>query len=86
MPKVVTHYICPPIPFRDFDWVAYFDGQEESGICGHGKTEIDALDDLYTLTFDKAEERAILDARSMAYERDRLERAMDAAEHARSDR
>ena len=43
--KIVTSNPCPPIPVRDFDWCAYFDGEEEAGSYGYGKTEADAVAD-----------------------------------------
>lgn len=46
MRKIITRNICPPIPMRQFDWCAYFDGDEESGRCGHGHTEVEAVADL----------------------------------------
>lgn len=48
MPRVVTSYICPPIPFRNHDWCAYFDNDagEESAVVGHGCTEDEAIADL----------------------------------------
>ena len=60
--KVITHYVCPPIPVRCADWVAYFDGQEETGICGHGATEIEALRNLLWQTVSHTEETAVQDA------------------------
>lgn len=44
--KIVTHYVYPPIPIRCFDWVAYLEGQEESGPYGNGRTEEEAIADL----------------------------------------
>lgn len=46
--KVVTSNIFPPIPVRQYDWCAYFDGEEE-GLTGYGATEEDAIDDLIQL-------------------------------------
>lgn len=46
MRKVVTSYVWPPISRRDFDWCAYYDGEEERGNCGWGATEADAIKDL----------------------------------------
>ena len=46
MRKIVTDNICPPIPDRQFDWIAYFDGDEENGPCGYGPTEEAAVADL----------------------------------------
>jgi hypothetical protein len=45
-PKIVTHYVCPPIPIRTHDWVAYRDGEEEAGGYGYGATEEEAIKDL----------------------------------------
>ena len=44
--KVVTSYVCPPIPVRTSDWVAYEDGCEEENMYGYGATEEEALSDL----------------------------------------
>lgn len=44
-PKIITSYVHPPIPSRNFDWCAYYDGMEE-GACGYGKTEDEAVADL----------------------------------------
>lgn len=45
-PRIVTHFICPPIPYRGNDWCAYRDGQEEAGGYGYGATEAEAIQDL----------------------------------------
>lgn len=42
---IITENIFPPIPMRQFDWVAYFDGEEE-GSTGYGATKQEAIDDL----------------------------------------
>lgn len=49
--KVVTSNIFPPIPDRQFDWCAYFDGQED-GWIGYGPTEADAIEDLMIVSED----------------------------------
>lgn len=48
MARVITSYICPPIPFRNHDWAAYFsdDDGEECAVVGHGRTEDEAINDL----------------------------------------
>lgn len=46
MRKIVTSNVYPPIPVRDFDWVAYREGDEENGPRGYGKTETEAVRDL----------------------------------------
>ncbi len=47
---ISTQYVYPPIPIRDFDWVAtfdHYDGAPDSGwrskLSGHGKTEDEAI-------------------------------------------
>lgn len=47
--KIKTVCICPPIPNRSFDWVAYDDDGDESGPYGWGATEQEAIDDLKEL-------------------------------------
>jgi hypothetical protein len=42
--KIVTEHIFPPIPVRQFDWLAHFDDPE--GLTGHGATENEAIDQL----------------------------------------
>jgi len=44
--KIKTYYEHPPIPIRTWDWCAYYDGEEEAGHYGHGKTEEEAIEDL----------------------------------------
>ena len=46
MRKVMVDYVFPPIPLRQFDYIAYFDGEEEDGPKGWGQTELDAINDL----------------------------------------
>lgn len=41
--KIMVDYVHPPIPIRDFDYIAWFDGEEEEGIRGEGKTAHDAI-------------------------------------------
>lgn len=43
---VKTECICPPIPVRNFDWLAFIDGHEEDGPFGRGATEEAAIEDL----------------------------------------
>jgi len=43
---VVTSYICPPIPFRNYDWCATYDGYEPGDPIGYGRTEQEAILDL----------------------------------------
>ena len=46
MKKIVTSYVYPPIPIRHFDWVAYFEGEEEAQNYGNGETESEAINNL----------------------------------------
>ena len=43
---IVTEYVYPPIPMRDFDWRAYDQDNPEYSIYGWGKTEEEAINDL----------------------------------------
>ena len=44
--KIVTEYVHPPIPYRNNDWRATREGDDEDYIVGWGSTEQDAIDDL----------------------------------------
>lgn len=44
--RIITDYVHPPVPIRHMDWVAYRDGNEETGPCGRGRTEAEAIEDL----------------------------------------
>lgn len=44
-PKIVTSFQYPPIPIRDHDWCAHYDGEEEAGHYGWGRTAQEAIDD-----------------------------------------
>lgn len=46
MIKLITVNEYPPIPDRRWDWHAFWDGDEETGDYGYGKTEQEAIDDL----------------------------------------
>jgi hypothetical protein len=46
LPGIHTKFIIPPIPDRQFDWMAWYDGCEELGEYGYGKTETEAIFDL----------------------------------------
>lgn len=47
---IVIHFAFPPIPSRQFDFVAYFDGDEPNDagrmLCGYGRTPYRAVKDL----------------------------------------
>jgi hypothetical protein len=53
--RIKTSHVFPPIPIRDFDWVAWIDGEEE-GWRGHGKTEQDAINELNSQLAEHDEE------------------------------
>lgn len=55
---IVTEYVCPPIPTRIFDWVAFIEGDEGDGPTGRGPTEAEALRDLCEQLARKLEEKA----------------------------
>jgi hypothetical protein len=44
--KIITRHEYPPSPFRNFDWVAYREGDEETGPFWWGRTEADAIAEL----------------------------------------
>ena len=45
VPKIRWEYVKPPIPVRNLDWEAWFDGWEEP--IGTGATLKDAIEDLF---------------------------------------
>jgi hypothetical protein len=53
--KMVTVHEYPPIPNRNFDWKAYWDGEEETNHCGWGRTEEEAIADLRRLDQERWE-------------------------------
>ncbi len=48
--KIITTFVYPPIPVRDCDWQAHYDGDEPNDDghmrVGRGRTEQDAINDL----------------------------------------
>ena len=46
MPTIRTDYWAKPIPIRNFDWSATFDGYDAGDPIGYGATEQDAINDL----------------------------------------
>lgn len=44
--EIITSHVFPPIPVRNFDWCAFYDGHEEDGNYGWGETEEVAISDL----------------------------------------
>lgn len=59
--KIVTSNIYPPIPIRTMDWCAYFDGEEELGGYGYGRTEAEAVAD-FIANLDEPFTRSELEA------------------------
>ncbi len=45
-PRIVTNYWAKPIPMRQFDWEATFDGYDMGDPVGYGTTEEEAINDL----------------------------------------
>ncbi|MBX3535802.1 MAG: hypothetical protein KF826_15755 [Xanthobacteraceae bacterium] len=43
---IITNFVNPPIPPRNNDWCAYYDGREEGGPQGWGQTQAAAIRDL----------------------------------------
>ena len=46
MKTIITNYVYPPIPTRNYDWEAYRADYNEGDLVGRGKTEKDAVRDL----------------------------------------
>ena len=46
MKKIITSYECPPIPVRDYDWLAFRQDWDDGDLIGYGRTEQNAIDDL----------------------------------------
>lgn len=44
--RIVTRFVYPPIPLRQFDWTAVRDSYDEGDPVGQGATEQEAIDDL----------------------------------------
>src|SRR5258708_36374295 len=59
MSKIITRYWAKPIPDRQFDWSAHYDGDEPNDagqmMVGFGKTKEEALIDLARLFAERAE-------------------------------
>ena len=59
--KIITEYVHPPIPYRNNDWRATREGDDEDYIVGWGATEAEAIADLLdeeAAAQDEAEARA----------------------------
>ena len=44
--KIITEFVYPPIPLRDWDWSATLDGYEPGDPIGRGPSEAAAIADL----------------------------------------
>jgi len=53
---IVVDYIHPPIPNRNFDYRAYFDGYEPGDIVAFGPSPEEAVQELIAL-MEEAEDR-----------------------------
>ena len=42
---IITTHVLPPIPTDKMDWCAHYDGEEEMGGYGWGRTEDEAMED-----------------------------------------
>ena len=51
--KIITEFVYPPIPNRNFDWSAVTDNYEPNDPIGYGKTEREAINDLLDLLEDR---------------------------------
>lgn len=60
--KIITTFVYPPIPVRNMDWQAHFDGDEPNDdghmLTGEGATEAEAIADLIESIDDQAEYEA----------------------------
>lgn len=56
--KIITSNVRPPIPIREFDWMACREGDDEFGPRGFGKTEQEAIADLLVYFPDDSAETA----------------------------
>jgi hypothetical protein len=69
MRKIVTHHTYPAIPIRQYDWCAFYEGEEEAGDYGHGATEEEAIADFIENYAEGHDER--LDGPDADFLRDR---------------
>jgi len=56
--KIITYQAFPPIPVRNMEWLAHYDGEEEKGEYGYGFAEQEAVSDLKQ-SFQKDEKNEI---------------------------
>ena len=55
MDEIKVIYVNPPVPMRNFDWCAYYDGCEEEGQRGWGSTKEEAIEDLLDISVEPME-------------------------------
>lgn len=55
--KIITSHVFPTIPIRTSDWCAHYDGEEEAGNYGWGRTEAEAIADFIENCADDHNER-----------------------------
>lgn len=53
--KIVTTHVYPPTPDRSHDWCAHYEGEEENGGYGWGRTEAEAIADFKAIHEDDEE-------------------------------
>lgn len=51
--KIITTFINPPIPSRNYDWCAYYEADEESGNYGWGATKPEAIENFLEIMSEK---------------------------------
>lgn len=44
--RIRTEFVFPPILTRDYDWMAYWEGEEGLGMYGYGSSEARAIAEL----------------------------------------
>lgn len=52
-PKILTRFVAPPIPTRQYDWSALEEGYEPGRPIGYGETKADAIEDLKSQLDDR---------------------------------
>jgi len=92
-PKIVTSHIFPPIPTRVNDWCAHYEGEEEAGNYGWGRTQWEAVVDFIDNYKEDHDKRlGIASAPTLAAENASLKAERDKAmawakeQHAAADR
>jgi hypothetical protein len=54
--KVITDFVSPPVPSRNFDWTATQEFYEPGDVIGRGPTKDAAIKDLLTQLQEQREE------------------------------